>query len=208
MEKKADDSIFIVKSQKGYLAKNALFDAAIGLIAEHGINGFSISTLCKQAGLRRTSFYTYFKTIDDLIDELALKEDADFEEELEEEVGKLPFGVRRLSANILKFYKTALNNAEWNKFVLQLFMHHNPTRELFLSDIMEDVRQGINNGDLNISENEINCFTALITSTLTSVNDLKKDNNLEIEDGPRMVSMLLKAGGADQKLINEIIKYN
>jgi len=64
------DSVFIAKTQKGYLAKTALMDAAIPLIANKGISGFSIEELCQAASMKRTSYYTYFKSIDQLVMDL------------------------------------------------------------------------------------------------------------------------------------------
>ena len=55
-ERYGEDSIFTVKSQKGYRTKKALLDAGIDLIADLGIYGFSISDLCKRAGRKRTAF--------------------------------------------------------------------------------------------------------------------------------------------------------
>lgn len=162
----SQDSVFVVKSMKGYKARMALLDAALELIAMKGVSGFSIGDLCDQAGIKRTSFYTYFKTIDDLLEELSLREEAGFDERFAELYGDMKPGIRRLFISIIGFFKISLEDNTWNQAVIRLMAEHQPTIDRNTQSVVEDIDAAINAGEVELTRLQAGLFKNLLLSTL------------------------------------------
>jgi AcrR family transcriptional regulator len=57
--------------------RQRLREAAIELVAAHGLMGLSVRTLCRAVGIRESSFYAHFDSKDTLLDELLVLAGAD-----------------------------------------------------------------------------------------------------------------------------------
>jgi len=64
--------------------KKAILDAALRICAERGIGGAPTSAISKAAGIAEGSLFTYFKTKDDLLNELYLTLRSEFSRNLRE----------------------------------------------------------------------------------------------------------------------------
>ena len=194
---KSQDSVFVVKSMKGYVARTALLDAGLELIAKHGVNGFSIGQLCDAADIKRTSFYTYFKTIEDLIEELSQREESAFDERFERMFGSLQPGVIRLFISVLGFFRIALENNIWNQAVIKLMSDHDRTMQRNMASVEEDIQTAIAQGDLDINATEADAFKNLILSVLLHVEAPEFTENPE-EYISALTEMLLRASKANE----------
>lgn len=203
-----EDSIFTVKSQKGFQARNALFDAAVPLIAEHGVTGFSINDLCKKANLKRTSFYTYFSSLETLVDELSKREDAEFEKTIEREFGAVEPGIQRLCLNMLGFFISNQEESTWNRCVTQMFVHHTPTRDAITADMKNDIKCGIDAGDLTIQRDEVDNYAALFYGTLIASVSSRHLQQLDQQQARSIVKMLLRAGGVEPKKVENFLNHS
>jgi len=199
------DSVFVAKSQKGYAAREALFDAAIHLIAEKGIGGFSVSELCNLAGLKRTSFYNYFQTIESLLDELSQREDRNFDENMANAYDEMSHGIQRLSFNLLKYYEIATEDTMWNRFVMEMFANHEATADNMTEDLKCDVVAALDAGDIKIEHNAIDAFTDLVFASLMVVNLQRKAGRLQSGQGQQLVTMILQAANTNKTLIRKIL---
>ena len=188
------DSIFLVRSRKGYRARMSLMDAAIPLIAEKGVEGFSIGELCDEAGMKRTSFYTYFNSIGDLVDELSERENEDFDKALEAEHGPASPGIKSLLLNIVGFYKVASDQTVWSRFVMRLFSEHEPTASRTIEDVRRDVYAAIEQGDLKLSQEEADPFADMVFSVLYAMTMKTEQEPREDYDPRHMIRLLLRAG--------------
>lgn len=64
--------------------RKAILDAALRICAEHGIGGAPTSAISRAAGIAEGSLFTYFKTKDELLNELYLELRQEFSSYLEE----------------------------------------------------------------------------------------------------------------------------
>ncbi|MEM9572952.1 MAG: TetR/AcrR family transcriptional regulator [Pseudomonadota bacterium] len=165
----SQDSVFVVKSMKGYKARMALLDAALRLIAVNGVSGFSIGDLCDEAGIKRTSFYTYFKTIDDLLEELSLREESGFDQEFARLYGDMKPGIRRLFISVIGFFEIALENDVWNKAVIRLMAEHQPTIDRNTQSVVDDIDAAIADGEVVLTPLQAGLFKNLVLSTLQHI---------------------------------------
>ena len=194
---KSQDSVFVVKSMKGYVARTALLDAALELVAEHGLSGFSIGQLCHAANIKRTSFYTYFKTIDDLVEELSLREDAAFDQRFTAMFGEMQPGVKRLFISIIGFFRIALENKVWNRAVIRMMSEHEQTLERNMGYVEEDIQTAITQGDLEIEASELNAFKNLVFSALQHTEATEFQSN-PVAYTATLIEMLLRASKASE----------
>ena len=196
-----NDSIFTVKSQKGFRAKTALMDAGIGLIADLGVHGFSISDLCKKAGLKRTSFYSYFETMEQFVDELSIRENSAFEADFEKLHGEayteMAPGLKRMVLSLLQFFAIAESRAVWNRFVVRLFSQHTPTAAAIFNDLKADIVQGIESGDLQLNTEDADTYAQLILASL-SIGSQQTEQYSRV-NGRLVIDMLLDAGKVKDK---------
>ena len=195
------DSVFNVKSQKGFRAKMALLDAGIELIAESGIYGFSVGDLCKKAGLKRTSFYSYFDTVEQFLCELSTRENTNFEADFHTRHGEaytqMQPGPKRMVLTLLQYFEIVNTDSVWNRFVVKLCSQHAPTSSLMLADLKADILSGIESGDFQISSEEANTYAHLIVASL-SIGSQQFENPVHV-NGRCLIEMLLEAGKVKNK---------
>ncbi|MBQ4810575.1 TetR/AcrR family transcriptional regulator [Pseudoalteromonas luteoviolacea] len=192
----SEDSVFKSKSQKGYRAKKALLDAGIELIADKGIDGFTVGELCKKANLNRTSFYSYFESIEQYVGELATRENAAFDEDFEQQTGiayeVMTPGLSRLVLVLTQYFKRIEKDTVWNRFVVKTFSQYAPIAQVMFNDMMTDVNQAINDGDLQIAPEQADSYCQLILASF-SVGHQHKAPYGEVNCA-QLVDMLLDAG--------------
>lgn len=58
------------RAEKAEATRNALFEAAIEVVGEHGYAGTSIARITERAGVAQGTFYNYFESRQDLLDQL------------------------------------------------------------------------------------------------------------------------------------------
>lgn len=202
---RTNDSVFLAKSRKGYHTRRALFDAALRLVAEHGMDGFSVGALCEQAGIKRTAFYNYFQGVEELIDELSRHEDTAFDAMVERRFGRSPHGPRRLAYSLLWFCQYAGEHPTWNRSAVELLMRHQPTRTKALEDFGQELAAGIEQGDLQVEPQDLPLYAELVLSAFVSLGKQIEDQRMPDGAPARVVRMLLKAGAAHDTLIDDIL---
>src|SRR5271165_7041792 len=99
--------------------QKAILDAALRICAERGIGGAPTSAISKAAGIAEGSLFTYFKTKDDLLDELY----ASLRREFSRHLPDFPHGEdtrTRLKYIWDKFLKLGAEHPEQLKVLAQL----------------------------------------------------------------------------------------
>ena len=201
------DSVFVAKSQKGYRAREALLDAALELIAEKGVDGYSIGELCKRAGIKRTSFYTYFPTLKDLLIELARREDAAYDAAVDEAYGKYDAGIRRFAYSVVHFFRMAESDDTlgWNRTAIEMLAMHEETWERSVSGLRKDIDAAIENREIRLAPEQVEGFIHMCLATMMGIKSLLDDGRLSRGTGIQFTSMLLRAAGTSEASISEIV---
>lgn len=200
-QKFQEDSVFTVKSIKGFKARSAMFDAGIELIAERGISGFTVSELCKASGLKRTSFYSYFDSIEQYVSELSVRENDTFESEFERIFGihyqDMPSGVERMVCTLLQFFDLTGSDGTWNKFVMNVFTYHEPTMKRMHDDLLADVEAGVQSNEMPSIANKTDAYSRLVLASMSMSFQGINDSLTSKENGTYCIEMLLNAAGFD-----------
>lgn len=67
------------RSRQAIETREKLFNAAMALAEEKGLDGFTIDDIQKRTGCSRGLFYNYFQSINDIISEIVLEKDSHYQ---------------------------------------------------------------------------------------------------------------------------------
>lgn len=137
------------KQIQSKISKQKIFDAAIALFAEKGYFNTSIADITSKVGLAKSSFYTHFKTKDEILVELYKNEDLELIEYFESLPNNLTIR-EKFYAFVKKAYEIAedtgihfyegiydLRLSEESKF--KFFRNHdNRPLKVFLTKLISD----------------------------------------------------------------------
>jgi len=95
-------TVMTSRQKKAIHTKNTIHNAAISLMQKQGIQQTTIEEICKKAKVSVGSFYTYFKSKDDVITSVFKSADQYFENVVEQELAGLP--VEEKITNFFRHY--------------------------------------------------------------------------------------------------------
>lgn len=93
------------RAEKAEATRNALFEAAIEVVGEHGYAGTSIARITERAGVAQGTFYNYFESRQDLLDQLLPAISQQLHVHIRERVLAADSAVERERARISAFFE-------------------------------------------------------------------------------------------------------
>ncbi|MEM0985567.1 MAG: TetR/AcrR family transcriptional regulator [Pseudomonadota bacterium] len=188
----------VALSRKGANTRASLLDAAFTLIAERGIHGVTVAQVCGATGLKRSSFYTHFKDLDDLISALSKRILDDFGRG--SNIGDIEKHHSLLKSRIdFVFAETERTPALGNvihELVFSDFKRFEAVLERVLGDVKHDVQRGV----FSIEVDEAPAFAHMITATTVSLFKTSKSHWGTQLNGHETINLLLSAGGLKKTL--------
>lgn len=103
----------LTRAQKSEQTRRALFDAAARVVGKHGYAGASISRITGEAKVAQGTFYIYFESRQDLLDQLLPSLGEAFVASIRERVGRFSDGVRREEERLRAFFDYAHEHPEF-----------------------------------------------------------------------------------------------
>lgn len=191
------------KSQKGLRNYTLIMDAALEVISEDGMSMLTVGHLCRTADIKRTSFYTYFKSIDNLLDELSVREFQKFEDAFQAEYPDTKWGVERFVRTTLFVFKCVVEEPAFSPRIAELLKYHPASMAAFIDANRDDVNSFIETGVLNIEQKDVEPYVQLISASLVNAIYRLSSGALPEGHGRRTIVLLLKAGGVDSDVIAE-----
>ena len=164
-----DESIFVVKSRKGFVKRRALIQAAHSYLSEYDLRSLTIAHLCDEVGLKRNSFYTHFSDLDELLDALSAKIISGYLSHINENHPVDPnlFSVTRERIGLL--IELAKSQSGTAKVLHQLYIHHRPSFEAIQNTITDDVLFWIERGYVHIESSAAPTFAQMLVSIFMDI---------------------------------------
>jgi len=190
---------------KGEKAVTSLMDAALSLLGANQSSELTPGLICQQAGMKRPSFYTYFNSVDELLDSLCAREVDNLEAIYLRHHAETDSPLSRIVRIPLYIYARAQHERGWFKAVSQSVRWNREQREKRLTRLYADVRAAIASGQLKMSDGQIDGFIFLYMGAVSLLVDSRKEQ--VVSDGPstETLKLVFKGSGADMEAIDALL---
>ena len=190
---------------KGEKAVAALMDAALSLLGANRSSELTPGLICQQAGMKRPSFYTYFNSVDELLDSLCAREVDNLEATYLHHHAENDSPLSRIVQIPLYIYARAQHERGWFQAVSHSVTWNTEQREKRLAHLRADVRAAIASGQLNMSDGQIDGFIFLYLAAISLLVD--SQNERAVADGPstEALKLVFKGSGADMETVERLL---
>ncbi len=160
------ESIFTVKSRKGFQTRRALIEAAYDLVANNGIEHLTIAAICDSVGRTRSSAYNHFPDIHALLDGV-LAHALDRIAELSGARRRSRRLTRGVTETRLRFtLQLAAKHPELATVVSELYRHHEPAVESIERRLLSDIQVDIADGNLTLNKRQGPYFARIAVASV------------------------------------------
>lgn len=194
-----------IKSQKGARNRTLILDTALEIIGENGLNVLTVGGLCRAANIKRTSFYTYFQSIDQLMDVLSEREFLKFENAFQADHPNTKWGIDRFIKTTLFIFKCVIEEPDFSGRIAALLKYHSTSMVAFIGEIRSDVNSLIETDVLHIEPEDIEPYVQLISTSLVNTIYQSSSGKLEKGHARRTMILLLRAGSINPKIIEDAL---
>ena len=191
---------------KGARAQEALLDAGLELLGEMSPRELTAGTICIAAQMKRPSFYTYFDSVNDLLDAMIRREIDRLEALYDAQEAQNKTALHRLARIPLNLADIARRDTGRIKSVVTL-MAYDPSFTLSrMENLRRDVEASIAEGSLALEKKQVDVFARVYIAGILSLlaqGKAKPLSRVEIKNG---LKILLRGGGADAAALAHILK--
>lgn len=191
---------------KGARAQEALLDAGLELLGEMSPRELTAGTVCIAAQMKRPSFYTYFDSVDDLLDAMIHREIDRIEALYDAQEAKNETALHRLARIPLNLADIARRDTARIKSVVTLMAYDPGFTHSRMGNLRRDLEASITEGSLALEKNQVDVFARIYVAGILSLlaHDGKKPpSRNDVKNGLRI---LLLGGGADAAALAHILK--
>ena len=205
MEKALATSSASQKPTKGEKAVTSLMNAALSLLGANQSSELTPGLICQQAGMKRPSFYTYFNSVDELLDGLCAREVANLEAAYLSHHADTDSPLSRIVRIPLYIYARAQHERGWFQAVSHSVTWNREQRERRLTHLRADVRAAMASGQLKIGDGQIDGFIFLYMAAISLLVDSR--NERTGADGPstEALKLVFKGSGADMETVERLL---
>ena len=205
MEKALATSSASQKPTKGEKAVTSLMNAALSLLGANQSSELTPGLICQQAGMKRPSFYTYFNSVDELLDGLCAREVANLEAAYLSHHADTDSPLSRIVRIPLYIYARAQHERGWFQAVSHSVTWNREQRERRLTHLRADVRAAMASGQLKIGDGQIDGFIFLYMAAISLLVDSR--NERAGADGPstEALKLVFKGSGADMETVERLL---
>jgi AcrR family transcriptional regulator len=205
MEKALAKSSASQKPTKGEKAVTSLMNAALSLLGANQSSELTPGLICQQAGMKRPSFYTYFNSVDELLDGLCAREVANLEAAYLSHHADTDSPLSRIVRIPLYIYARAQHERGWFQAVSHSVTWNREQRERRLTHLRADVRAAMVSGQLKIGDGQIDGFIFLYMAAISLLVDSR--NERAGADGPstEALKLVFKGSGADMETVDALL---
>jgi len=205
MEKALAKSSASQKPTKGEKAVTSLMNAALSLLGANQSSELTPGLICQQAGMKRPSFYTYFNSVDELLDGLCAREVANLEAAYLSHHADTDSPLSRIVRIPLYICARAQQETGWFQAVSHSVTWNREQRERRLTHLRADVRAAMASGQLKIGDGQIDGFIFLYMAAISLLVDSR--NERAGADGPstEALKLVFKGSGADMETVDALL---
>jgi len=183
------------KSNKGHRTRQRLLDAATFLVAENGRAALSVSAICERAEIGRTSFYNYFRDVDEILDVVRRGTVESFAAEFRNSHGTLPRGLKRLARCLCLILFRAAQHPLWGRLVAELGMEDGGPPASFVEDVRLELEAARAAGSISLSPETCRTYATLLADALFSRARHPRQGPADAVEVVRYVALLVTATG-------------
>ena len=184
-----------VKSRKGYTNRQQLIAAAIEVGGKVGLRALNVSLITGETGLSRASFYTYFQSVEELIEAAVAASRQEIESTLSVVHEQKQRGARRMALCIYLLFQKAKENPAWGRFASEVFEEVDDARPLFLEAVRPEITAALERGEFSLEKNDAEPFLNLVLDACVSQMRRLASKGTTISGGLVTIKMLLRAAG-------------
>jgi len=180
-------------------------NAALSLLGANQSSELTPGLICQQAGMKRPSFYTYFNSVDELLDGLCAREVANLEAAYLSHHADTDSPLSRIVRIPLYIYARAQHERGWFQAVSHSVTWNREQRERRLTHLRADVRAAMASGQLKIGDGQIDGFIFLYMAAISLLVDSR--NERAGADGPstEALKLVFKGSGADMETVDALL---
>ncbi len=182
---------------KGERAVSALLDAALALLGANRSSELTPGLICQQASMKRTSFYTYFHSIDDVMDAVCAREIDSLEAAYLHHNADNDSPLSRIVRIPLYIYARARHEKGWFKAISHSMTWNRKQREARLTHLRADVEAAIAARQINITSDQIDAFIFLYIAAIFSLVDNAHIADAQNGTATKALQLVLQGAGAD-----------
>ena len=205
MEKALAKSSASQKPTKGEKAVTSLMNAALSLLGANQSSELTPGLICQQAGMKRPSFYTYFSSVDELLDGLCAREVANLEAAYLSHHADTDSPLSRIVRIPLYIYARAQHERGWFQAVSHSVTWNREQRERRLTHLRADVRAAMASGQLKIGDGQIDGFIFLYMAAISLLVDSRNERTVADRPSTEALKLLFKGSGADMETVDALL---
>lgn len=191
---------------KGARAYEALLDAGLQLLGEMSPRELTAGTICIAAQMKRPSFYTYFDSVDDLLDAMIRREIDRFEALYEAQEAKNKTTLHRIAGIPLNLLVIAGRDEMRLRSLVTLMSYDPSFTHLRMDNLRRDVEAAIAEGSLTLEKKQIDVFVRVFVAGILSLMVRGIENGLSRAEVRSALKILLRGAGADEAALNDVLR--
>lgn len=177
-------------------AQRRIYQAALRLFAEKGIQHVSVKELAANAGVARGTVYNHVDSIEALFENVAETLSAEMNQRLALSFRQIADPSLRLAVGIRLYVKRAHDDPEWGLFVSRFGFHSKALRRLGASQPIQILMDGIQSQRYNLNMDQLSACIAMLTSSVLGAMYLVRDGLRTWRDaGTDCAELVLRALG-------------
>lgn len=202
---KQGDNAPIALVTKGARAREALLDGGLALLAALSPRDLTPGTICTAAQMKRPSFYTYFDSVDDLLDAIAQREIARLETLYEAENNTDQSALHRLAGISLNLVTQTSREPERTKAFVKLIASQPAFAQMRLTNLRRDIEACIDEGSLKLARAQIDIYMQIYVAGILSLISGQAETALSRQDIAHALDILLRGAGADGDALQAVL---
>lgn len=177
----------ITLTPKARRTRDALLNAGRNAIGVHGVSNANVMEICATAKVGRTSFYTYFDDLDQLVTEIAEAATQDLKAQFDDVHQNLPRGLQRLEACLGMILEVAIEQPETALLITSLADTSSEIKRTIETEIDAELQAA----GQNASKRHI--LTSYLFTSTTAIARALASGTIDAKLAPDMVKALMRA---------------
>ena len=185
-------------------AREALMDAGLALLSEMSPRELTAGTICIAAQMKRPSFYTYFDSVDALLDAM-IRREIDRLEALYDAQGVADkSALHRVAGIPLNLVEIGQREQARVKSVVALMGADPSFTHLRMNNLRRDIEDAIAEGSLSLVPAQIDLFMHIYVAGILSLLARSAKTGLSRAEVEGALGILLRGAGANATLLENI----
>ena len=191
-------------NSKGMRAREALMEASLALLSEMSPRELTAGTICIAAQMKRPSFYTYFESVDALLDALIRREIERLEALYSAQGATDQSALHRVAGIPLNLVKISRRDQARVKSILALMGSDPSFTHLRMDNLRRDIECAIAEGSLSLLPAQVDLFMRIYVAGILSLLARSAETDLSSAEVEGAIGILLRGAGADAIILENI----